>query len=109
MPRVEVDTVAVAVPDAFGRLIGKRLTYEAWQRVANDGVVPMPEFHLITDAENLPVDGSPVTGVQNGFRNGLLAPDRATERRLPWDEATTIVICDALDPRGQPAEAAPRW
>jgi glutamine synthetase len=109
MPRVNVGTVAVAVPDAFGRLIGKRLTYEAWQRVANDGVLPMPEFHLITDAENLPVDGSPVTGVQNGFRNGLLAPDRSTERRLPWDESTTIVICDALGPGGEPAEAAPRW
>ena len=35
---VDVDTVAVAVPDAFGRLIGKRLTYEAWQRAGIAGV-----------------------------------------------------------------------
>jgi glutamine synthetase len=109
MLRVDVDTVAVAVPDAFGRLIGKRLTYAAWQRAVSAGVLAMPEFHLITDARNVPVSGSPVTGVQNGFRNGLLAPDRSTERRLPWDESTTIVLCDALGPDGQPAEAAPRW
>ena len=106
---VDVDTVAVAVPDAYGRLIGKRLTYAAWERAANTGVLPMPEFHLVTDARNVPVAGSPVTGVQNGFRNGFLAPDRSTERRLPWDESTTIVLCDALSADGQPAEAAPRW
>lgn len=106
---VDVDTVAVAVPDAFGRLIGKRLTYAAWQRAVSAGVLAMPEFHLITDAQNVPVSGSPVTGLQNGFRDGLLAPDRSTERRLPWDESTTIVLCDALGPDGQPAEAAPRW
>lgn len=106
---MEVDTVAFAVPDAFGRLIGRRVTLEAWQRIVRDGVVPMPEFHLITDAENVPVAGSPVAGVENGFRNGLLSPDPSTERHLPWDEATTIVICDALDLEGRPAEAAPRW
>jgi glutamine synthetase len=104
-----VDTVAVAVPDACGRLIGKRLTRLAWNAVLEAGEIPMPDFHLITDTANHPIPGLAVTGVHTGFRNGALRPDASSVRQLAWDEATALVLCDAHHPDGRPAEMAPRW
>jgi len=106
---LDVATVAVAVPDAAGRLIGKRLTVENWERVRETGEFSMPDFHLITDIENSPIPGMHAAGVQNGFRDGLLRPDMSSWRNLPWNEDTGLVICDAYDAVGAPAECAPRW
>ena len=103
------ETVALGVPDAYGRLIGKRLTRDTWERVEAEGTFPMPDFHLITDAANGPVPDMAAAGLHNGFRNGLLRPDAATMRTLAWHEGTALVLCDALDASGSPTEAAPRW
>lgn len=105
----DVATVAIAVPDAVGRLIGKRLTRASWQRVRGSGEFSMPDFHLVTDLSNAPIPGMRAAGVQNGFHNGVLRPDMSTWRNLPWSEGTGLVICDAFDDGGVPAECAPRW
>jgi glutamine synthetase len=105
----DIDTIALAVPDAAGRLIGKRLTAAAWERVRADGEFSMPDFHLVTDADNVPIPDLPAAGLHNGFRNGRLRPDPASWRELPWSDRTGLVICDALDADGAPAERAPRW
>ena len=44
-----IETVAVCVPDHFGRLIGKRVPAERWPEVRERGL-PMPNFHLVTGA-----------------------------------------------------------
>lgn len=106
---MDVDTVAVAVPDAAGRLIGKRLTTDAWQRVQTSGGFSMPDFHLVTDIQNRPIPGLRAAGVHTGFGNGVLRPDMSSWRRLPWSDDTALVICDAYDAHGVPAECAPRW
>jgi glutamine synthetase len=106
---MEFDTVAVAVPDATGRLIGKRLTAEAWERVRESGEFSMPDFHLITGLENEPIAGMRATGAQNGFPDGVLRPDMSSWRSLPWDAGTGLVICDAHQADGAPSEHAPRW
>ncbi len=103
-----VDTVAVAVPDHVGRLIGKRVSRAMWESIAESGMA-MPDFHLATGLENEPVEGLEATGAQTGFRNGVLRPDLATLRRLPWNDGTAMVICDAYRPDGTAAEVAPRW
>lgn len=108
-PPHDLDTVALAVPDLAGRLIGKRLTLTAWQAVVEEGAFTMPDFHLVTDGDNQPVPGLAVTGLHTGFRNGVLRPDMSTMRPLPWDERTAIVVCDAWHADGSPAEMAPRW
>jgi glutamine synthetase len=103
-----VKTVALAVPDHIGRLIGKRIPAERYEEIRRDGL-SMPDFHLVTGIDNVPQDGFEVTGRHTGFRNALIRPDESTFRIAPWWPATAIVICDALDPEGRPAEVAPRW
>ena len=103
-----VDTVAVAVPDHVGRLIGKRLSLATWESVREHGMA-MPDFHLVTGLENEPVEGLEAAGMQTGFRNGVLRPDLSSLRRLPWNDATALVVCDAYSADGVPAEVAPRW
>ncbi len=100
-------TVAVAVPNHAGRLIGKRIPAERWASVSESGMA-MPDFHLVSAVDNLPVLGMQVTGLHTGFRNGVLLPDEATLAPLPWEEGTVIVLCDTLDSRGRLVAEAPR-
>lgn len=106
---MEPDTVAVAIPDAAGRLIGKRLTAAAWEGVRASGAFSMPDFHLITDVLNAPVPGLEASGAHQGFPNGVLRPDLSTWRDLPWEMGTAAVLCDAYSASGEAAERSPRW
>ena len=40
--------------------------------------LPMPDFHLITGIENVPLEGLAVTGRHRGFPNGVLRPCQET-------------------------------
>ena len=102
-----VDTVAVCVPDHFGRLIGKRVPAEHWPALRAHGL-PMPNFHLVTGPDNVPYPDLEVTGYHTGFRNGLLRPSVETGFRLPTEPGTLFVISDALDAEGRRVEEAPR-
>ena len=100
-------TVAVAVPNHAGRLIGKRLPAERWPSVVESGMA-MPDFHLVSAVDNFPVLGMEVTGLHTGFRNGVLRPDVATLTPLPWEPGTMIVLCDTFDGAGDLVGEAPR-
>ena len=100
-------TVAVAVPNHAGRLIGKRLPVQRWPSVVEEGMA-MPDFHLVSAVDNFPVLGMEVTGLHTGFRNGVLRPDVATLAPLPWEPGTSIVLCDTLDGDGNLVDEAPR-
>jgi glutamine synthetase len=103
-----VDTVAFAVPDSTGRLIGKRVPAVRYDEIVRNGL-PMPDFHLVTGIENVPQPGFEVTGQHTGFPNALIKPDESSFRLTPWWPGTALVMCDAIDLDGQPAEVAPRW
>ena len=102
-----VETVAVCVPDHFGRLIGKRVPAEGWPGVREQGL-SMPDFHLVTGADNVPYPDLEVTGHHTGFRNGLLRPRVETAFRLPTEPGTLFVIADAFDAGDRKVEEAPR-
>ena len=106
--RLGADTLAVAVPDTIGRLIGKRLPAERYEEVVRDGLA-MPDFHLITAIDNHPQTGLDAAGVHAGFRNGLIRVDEATLRPLPWEPGTALVLGDPYTADGAPALVAPRW
>jgi glutamine synthetase len=70
--------------------------------------MPMPDFHLITAIDNLPVMGMGVTGVHTGFQNGLLMPDTSTLTPMSWEPGAVLVLCDTHDSNGSPVIEAPR-
>ena len=102
-----VETVAVCVPDHFGRLIGKRVPVERWPAVRERGL-PMPNFHLVTGVDNVPYSDLAVTGYHTGFRNGLLKPCTDATFRLATEPSTLFALSDALDMSGEVVEETPR-
>ena len=102
-----VETVAVCVPDHFGRLIGKRVPVERWPAVREHGL-SMPNFHLVTGVDNVPHSDLAVTGYHTGFRNGLLKPCADATFRLATEPSTLFALSDALDMGGEVVEEAPR-
>ena len=102
-----VETVAVCVPDHFGRLIGKRVPVERWPAVRERGL-PMPNFHLVTGVDNVPYSDLAVTGYHTGFRNGLLKPCADATFRLATEPSTLFALSDALDMSGEVVEETPR-
>ncbi len=101
------DTIAVCAPDNSGRLIGKRIPASRWAAVLADGL-PMPNFHLITGIENIPLEGLTVTGPHRGFPNGILRPCPQTMCRPPWEAGTALVLSDVANAAGEAVEEAPR-
>jgi hypothetical protein len=61
------------------------------------GGLPMPDFHLITGIENVPLTGLTVTGQHRGFPNGVLRPGPETMCRPDWEPGSTLVISDVAD------------
>ena len=102
-----IETVAVCVPDHFGRLIGKRVPVERWPEVREHGL-SMPNFHLVTGPDNVPYPDLKITGYHTGFRNGLLKPVADATFRLANEPSTLLALSDALDADGSVVEEAPR-
>jgi Glutamine synthetase len=93
--RGDVDTIMCAAPDPYGRLVGKRLTAPAFQRLAVEGDgVHASTFVFAVDLEMNPLE-LPVSNAENGYVDFRMVPDLATLRRVPWEPATAIVMCDA--------------
>lgn len=92
----EVDTVICAVPDPYGRLMGKRLTPNAFRNLClkGDGV-HAAGYLFAADPEMTPVD-LPLSNADNGYPDIRLVPDYATLRRVPWEPNTVMVLCDGF-------------
>lgn len=101
------DAIVICAPDNAGRLIGKRIPAERWESVRARGL-PMPDFHLISGIENVPLEGLAVTGRHRGFPNGLLLPIHETMCHPSWEPGSALVLCDVADASGQPVGHAPR-
>ncbi|WP_418061883.1 glutamine synthetase family protein [Pimelobacter simplex] len=105
----EIDTVVCAAPDPYGRLVGKRLTLQAFRTLCLDGTgVNASSFVFAVDLEMNPLD-LPVSNAENGWVDIRLVPDLRTMRRIPWEPTSLMVICDAYE-GGSDAllEVAPR-
>ncbi len=106
--RGEIDTVIVAVPDVFGRLVGKRVTGQFFlDCVAQHGTHGC-NYLLTVDIEMEPMSGFKLANWEKGFGDFALRPDLSTLRVLPWLPATALVLCDFRQPNGKPVEEAPR-
>lgn len=104
-----VDTVLAAMPDMYGRLMGKRITAHFFlEEVARQGTEGCA-YLLACDVEMTPLPGYRVTSWAAGYGDFHLQPDLGTLRLLPWLERTALVLCDVYTEHGEPQEEAPRW
>jgi glutamine synthetase len=107
--RGEIDTVVVAFTDMQGRLLGKRLHGEFFVEEAAAGhSVEGCNYLLALEMEMDPVPGYAIASWEQGYGDFALVPDLATLRRIPWLEATALVLCDVAWHDGSPVEPSPR-
>ncbi len=106
----EIETVICAIPDHWGRLVGKRLPLQTFLKVAlGDEGLHGSLFLLCVDMEMEPRDGYALTSWETGFPDFRFAPDLSTLCRIPWQEKTAMVICDVCEEDSDTlVEVAPR-
>ncbi len=103
-----VDTVILAFPDLYGRLLGKRLDASFFLTDVEGGT-HVCDYLLTVDMEMDPVTGYEYSNWDSGYGDIHLAPDLETIRKLAWLDRTALVVCDAqVEPGHEPVEVAPR-
>ena len=66
-------------------------------------------YLLATDLEMYTVPGYEASSWKHGYGDYVMKPDLETLRRIPWQPATALVMCDVLDHHThQPVPHAPR-
>lgn len=104
----EIDTVLVAFPDVFGRLVGKRFTRSHFIRSVVESGTHACNYLLTVDLDLNPLDGFAVASWDQGYGDFHLRPDLTTLKRLPWSPGTALVLCDVEHEDHVPVAVAPR-
>src|SRR5690349_21105325 len=93
--RGDVDTILVVFPDLQGRLMGKRVTGHFWLRQMGEGrgEIHACNYLLAIDVDMTVLPGYRYASWDKGYGDFALQPDLATIRRIPWLEATALVVC----------------
>ena len=103
-----IDTVILAFPDLYGRLMGKRLDASFFLTDVAGGT-HVCDYLFTVDMDMEPVAGYEFANWDRGYGDVHLVPDLATMRRLAWLDRTALVICDAeLQSDHRPVSVAPR-
>jgi glutamine synthetase len=104
-----IDTVVVAFTDMQGRLLGKRLHGEFFvDEIEAGDAVEGCNYLLALEMEMDPVPGYELASWERGYGDFALTPDLTTMRRIPWLEATALVLCDVGWHDGSPVAPTPR-
>ncbi|HET8892736.1 MAG TPA: glutamine synthetase family protein [Gaiellaceae bacterium] len=104
-----VDTVIAAFTDMQGRLMGKRLHAEFFlEELDDEHTVEGCNYLLALEMEMDPVPGYEIASWERGYGDFGLQPDLASLRRIPWHEATVLVLCDVQWHDGSPVGPSPR-
>jgi len=102
------ETVVVAFPDAFGRLLGKRITHDHFVNHVLGAGMHVCNYLLTSDIEMNVLSGFDLASWEKGFGDFVMNPDPSTARRLPWHERTCLVLGDLVDESGAAIRQAPR-
>jgi glutamine synthetase len=104
-----IDTVIMAFTDMQGRLLGKRLHRDFFfEQLEHGHGTEGCNYLLALDMEMEPVPGYEIASWARGYGDFALVPDLATLRRIPWLEATALVLCDVQWEDGTPVRPSPR-
>lgn len=105
----KIDTVIVAFPDIYGRLIGKRFTADFFLDSAAKHGTHACNYLLTADMEMEPLPGFDFANWEKGYGDFHLQPDFSTLRRAAWLKKTALVICDITEgEKHRPVSVAPR-
>jgi glutamine synthetase len=90
----DVETVIVAFPDMYGRLVGKRITAAFFlDEVAEKGMHAC-DYLMACDMEMDPVPGYAFTSWAKGYGDFHPVPDFETMRVASWQNKSALVLCD---------------
>jgi glutamine synthetase len=103
-----IDTVVLAFTDMQGRLQGKRLAADYFLDDVVGHAVEGCNYLLAVDVEMNTVPGYAMSSWERGYGDFVLTPDMETLRRIPWYEATALVLADLGWHDGAPVVASPR-
>jgi glutamine synthetase len=103
----EIDTVLACLVDMQGRLIGKRFQAEYFLASAHEETHGC-DYLLANDIDMEPVPGYAVANWEKGYGDFVMKPDMVTLTRVPWLEATALVLCDVLDHHHHDLAHSPR-
>ena len=104
-----IETVVTAVPDLYGRLMGKRIVGRFFLEEIVPGGMHACDYLFASDMEMDPTPGYAFTSWESGYGDFRAIPDFATLRRAAWLDRSALVLCDALyEERDEPIEVAPR-
>jgi glutamine synthetase len=103
-----IETIVTAIPDLYGRLIGKRIHAPFFLSEVLGHGMHVCDYLLACDMEMDPTPGYAFASWQTGYGDLHLLPDLATLRRADWLERTAIVLCDAEREGEGAVEVAPR-
>ncbi|CTQ57641.1 glutamine synthetase family protein [Roseibium album] len=92
----EIDTVLACIVDMQGRLMGKRFHAQHFVDTAYDET-HCCNYLLATDLEMYTVEGYAATSWSGGYGDYVMKPDLSSLRKIPWLEATAMVMCDVQD------------
>ena len=106
--RGSIDTVVAAFTDMQGRLLGKREHAAYFLDQSAEHGMEGCNYLLALDMEMDPQPGYAMASWERGYGDFHLRPDLATLRRIPWLEATALVLCDVAWEDGSPVVASPR-
>ncbi|MFI8827143.1 glutamine synthetase family protein [Streptomyces sp. NPDC053431] len=104
----EIDTVVLAFPDMQGRLQGKRFAAPFFLDDVLDHGTEGCNYLLAVDTEMNTVGGYEMSSWDRGYGDFAMLPDLSTLRRVPWNEATAMVMADLAWNDRTPVVAAPR-
>src|SRR3954451_9532210 len=104
----KVDTIIVALPDPFGRLVGKRFRAEVFLDSVLKHGTHACNYLLTVNIEMDPLEGFKVDNWEAGFGDFVLQPDLETIRLLPWQPGAVMVICDHVRKDGAYVAENPR-
>lgn len=90
----DIETVIVAFPDLYGRLMGKRFDAEFFLKTVVSHGTHACDYLLTVDMEMEPVSGYNFSNWATGYGDFHLVPNLNTLRVLTWQEKTAFVLCD---------------
>ncbi|MFB4353648.1 glutamine synthetase family protein [Microbacterium sp. LS_15] len=107
-----IRTVIVATPDLQGRLVGRRIPIEGFDRVVENGVDICTcawSWDIEQGLELIDANRFALCGMHNGVPDVTLIPDLDTLRPAAWLEGVAICLADPVDVRShEPQAISPR-